>query len=141
MRELNATAPLALYEINSGAAPAVGNLIALNGDGKAVPAADTAGLNVVGVAVRVDDGVVEIADGILSFANSGSAALGRADRGGVAYAADASTVAKSSTNKIAVGIVVDVYDGEVFVDCRPAALAAARAVVAAEAAAAAAAAK
>ena len=131
MQELNTTAPLALYEINSGSVIAVGNIIALNSAGKAVPAADTAGLLVIGVAVRIDDGSVEIADGILSFANSSSAALSREDRGNVAYDADASTVAKTATNKIAVGIVVDVYDGEVFVDCRPAALAAARASVAA----------
>ena len=136
MQELNTTAPLALYEINSGSGIAVGNIVALNSTGKAVPAADNAGLLVIGVAVRIADNNVEIADGILSFANSSSAALSRADRGGVAYAADASTVAKTATNKIAVGVVVDVYDGEVFVDCRPAAIAAARASVAAAAAAA-----
>lgn len=128
MNKLNTTMPLARYEIASGSTVAPGNLVALNADGKAVPAADTAGLTVIGFAGRSDAEGLDVHDGVVGFANaSGAAALTRADRGAAAYVVDAVTVGKSSTNSIAAGIVVDVFDGEVFVECTPAALAAARA--------------
>ena len=128
MQRLNGTRPLARYEIASGSTIAAGNLVALNGDGKAVPAADAAGLRVIGVAERVQNGSVEVMDGNFSFANDTTHALTRADRGKVAYVKDAGTVASQGTNGIAAGIVIDVFDGEVYLDVTPAAVRAALAV-------------
>mgnify|MGYP000319763809 CR=1 FL=1 len=69
MNRLNGTAPLDVYEIASGATIVEGTLVALNGAGKAVSASDTAGLKVIGVAQRVIDQTVAVADGIFSLAN------------------------------------------------------------------------
>jgi len=125
MLRLNGTCPLEKYEIASGSTVVSGNLVALNAEGKAVPAADTAGLRVIGVAGRGHNGMAEVADGIFSFANDTTHALTRADRGKVAYVKDKDTVASTGTNLIPAGIVVDVSNGEVFVDVTPAALKAA----------------
>ena len=125
MQRLNGTCPLEKYEIASGSTVVSGNLVALNAEGKAVPAADTAGLRVIGIAERVQNGMVEAADGIFSFANDTTHALTRADRGKVAYVKDKNTVASTGTNLIPAGIVVDVCDDEVYLDITPAALKAA----------------
>lgn len=118
MNRLNGTSPLTRYPVATGSDVAPGYLVALNGDGKAVPAADTAGLTVVGVARSVSDGEVEVFDGIISMANGTSgAALARTDRGAVVYVVDSATVGKTSTNKIPAGIMVDLYDGEVYFVC------------------------
>ena len=81
MLRLNGTCPLEKYEIASGSTVVSGNLVALNAEGKAVPAADTAGLRVIGVAEHIHNGMAEVADGIFSFANDTTHALTRADRG------------------------------------------------------------
>lgn len=123
MNRLNGTSPLGRYEIADGSTVEPGYLVALDGSGKAVPAADTAGLKVVGIAKAVDDGEVEVCDGIVSMANGASAAaLARTDRGAVVYVVDSGTVGKTSTNKIPAGIMVDLYDGEVYFVCDPVAL-------------------
>ncbi len=129
MERLNGTSPFALYEIASGAALAAGNIVALNSAGKAVPAADTADLKVIGIAFQVLDDSVQLdnMDSIVMFDNSRIYALARTDRGSVAYVEDASTVASASTYKIAAGLVVDVTDDGVFVDQSPNAMATARA--------------
>ena len=128
MQRLNGTRPLDRYGIASGSTIESGNLVALNGDGKAVPAADTAGLRVIGVAERVTDGAVEVTDGVFSFANDTTHALTRADRGKAAFVKDKSTLASEGTNGVVAGIVIDVYDGEVYVDMTPGALKAAAAI-------------
>ena len=128
MQRLNGTSPLATYEIASGSTIVSGNLVALNGEGKAVPAADTAGLRVIGFADLVRNGTVEVTDGVGSFANDTTNALTRADRGKVAYVKDKETVASTGTNLIPAGIVVDVYGGEVYIDLTPAAGKAARSI-------------
>jgi len=126
MQRLNDTRPLARYEIAVGSTIAPGDLVALNSYGKAVAAADTAGLRVIGVAERVQAGSVEIMDGIFSFANDTTNALTRGDRGAIAYVKDKNTVtASAGVNGIPAGIVVDVYDGEVYVQTAPAAVLAA----------------
>lgn len=110
--------------------------MALNSAGNAVPAADTAGLKIVGIAKMVVDGEVEVFSAVVGLVNGSSdAALARTDRGAAAYVVDAGTVGKTSTNKIIAGIVVDVYDGEVYVAVDPVAIAAATAADAAAAAA------
>jgi len=125
MNRLNGTSALARYQIASGSTIAPGDLVALNSDGKAVPAADTAGLKVVGIAKDALNGEVEVFDGIVTMANGTSAAaLARTDRGEPVYAVDARTVGKTSTNKIVAGIMVDYYDGDVYLICDPGAIAA-----------------
>ncbi len=127
MERLNGTTPLARYEIASGETIVAGNIVALNASGKAVPASDAAALKVVGIALRVLDGYVQIddTDNVVMLANSGTHALARTDRGSVAYVEDASTVASASDHKIAAGLVVDVTDDGVYVDQSPIALASA----------------
>ena len=56
MQRLNGTRPLARYEIASGSTIVSGNLAALDNSGKAIPAADTAGLFVIGTADRIENG-------------------------------------------------------------------------------------
>ena len=137
MQRLNGTNPLARYDIATGSTIGCGDLVALNGEGKAVPAADTAGLRVIGVAVDLREGQVEVEVGVFSFANASTNGLSRADRGSVAYVKDKATLdSVGGTNKIAAGIVVDVCDGEVYCDVTAAALAAARLLAAAAVAAA-----
>ena len=126
MRRLNGTRPLARYEIATGSVIVYGNLVALNGDGKAVPAADATGLRVIGVAERIAGGEVEVMDGVFGFANDTTNAITRADRGKLAYVKDADTVdGNGGTYKVIAGIVVDVYEGEVYLDVTPAAVKAA----------------
>ena len=125
MQRLNGTRPLARYEIASGSTIVSGKLVALNAEGKAVPAADTAGLIVIGAADRIENGSVEIMDGVFSFANDTTHPLTRSDRGKVAFVKDAGTVTASSSNSVPAGIVVDVYEDEVYLDVTPAAIKAA----------------
>jgi hypothetical protein len=127
MQRLNGTRPLARYEIASGSTIISGNLVALNAEGKAVPAADTDGLIVIGTADHVENGSVEVMDGVFSFANDTTHPLTRAYRGKVAFVKDADTVAASSSNSVPAGIVVDIYEGEVYLDVTPAAIKAATA--------------
>lgn len=123
MNRLNGTSPLGRYQINTGAVIKPGALVALNSDGKAVSASDAAGLKIVGIAKDVEDGEVEVFDGIVSMANAtGNSALARTDRGAVVYVVDSETVGKTSTNKIPAGILVDLYDGDVYFVCDPVAL-------------------
>lgn len=136
MNRIHGTSPLGRYTIADSTSITPGQLVALNGDGKAVPASDAAGLKIVGVAQEVVDGEVEVFSGIVSLANGSSgAAFAKTDRGAAAYVVDAVTVGKTATNKIIAGIVIDVYDGEVYVAVEPAAIAAAAAADAAAAAA------
>lgn len=135
MNRINATSPLGRYTIADSTTITPGQLVALNSAGKAVPANDTAGLRVIGIAKMVVDGEVEVFSGIVALANGSSgAAIARTDRGANAYVVDAVTVGKTATNKIIAGIVVDVYDGEVYVAVEPVAIAAAAAADAAAAA-------
>lgn len=127
MNQITNPAPLARYEMAAGTAVQHGNLVALNAEGKAVPAADAAGLTVIGVADKIVENEVEVASGIFAFANAGSNPVTRLDRGKTCFVKDALTVdSTGGTGKVPAGIVVDVYDGEVYVDVTPAALAAAK---------------
>ena len=116
MNRIDSTSPLDLYEIKSGSVITSGALVALDGDGKAVSAGDTPGITVIGVAGRTMDGSVEVLSGIFALTGTG---VSRTARGKAVYVKDANT---GGTNKITAGIVVDVYDGNVYVDLSPAAL-------------------
>lgn len=139
MNRLHGTMPLARYEIAANATIHAEELVALNAAGKAVPAADTAGLRVIGIAKSVTAEGVEIEDGIFALANDTTSPVTRAMRGKLCVVKDAATVAAAGTNSIAAGLVVDVYDNEVYADLRLPALAVAVAQQTADAAAAAAA--
>lgn len=128
MNELNRTAPLQRYAVAAGVTLTAGMMAAINPAGALVPAADTAGLLFAGIAMPAfGESYCAVNDGIVGVANSATSAITRADRGKVAYVEDAWTVAAAATNKVAAGVIVDVYDDRVYVDCRPAAVAAARA--------------
>ena len=94
------------------------------------PAADAAGLKVVG---RLPNTIDNAADGeestveqsIFRYANSATYPVPRSAVGQVAYVEDDKTVAGWSTNLVSAGLVYDVDDKGVWVDQRPAALAAA----------------
>lgn len=100
----------------------VGALYALNAQGDAVPAT-AGGTNARAVAQLRADNSTGVAGaervtgerGVWRFANSaGAAELKRADIGAVAYVADDQTVSKTGT--AVAGLVLDVEDGEVWVD-------------------------
>lgn len=121
MNRIDNTSPLERYEIKSGDVIASGTLVALDSDGKAVSAGDISGISVIGVAGSTIDGSVEVLSGVFALAGAG---VSRAARGKAVYVKDASTVdLTGGTNKVSAGIVVDVYDGDVYVDMTPAALA------------------
>jgi len=130
MERIEKTSPLDFYEIASGATISGGDLVALDSNGKAIPAAVTSGAVVVGYAGAVVSGGVEVKDGIIALGNvSSGGTITRANRGGVAYVHDSATVTTSGgAVKMVAGIVVDVYDGAVMVDVRPSAHAAAAAL-------------
>lgn len=132
LQELGHEDPVALYEIKSGETVEDGDLLAVNSSGTVQRAADASGLKVVGVATDVRDGKCECVCGVLQVGNDTTNALARKDRGGVAYVKDKATVDSSGgTNKVAAGLVVDVDASGVWIDCRPAAVAAAMALAAA----------
>ena len=130
MERIEKTSPLDFYEIAGGATIKGGDLVALDSNGKAIPAAPTSGAVVVGYAGAVVSGGVEVKDGIVALGNvSSGGTITRANRGGVAFVHDSATVTTSGgTTKTVAGIVVDVYDGKAIIDLRPAARAAAAAL-------------
>ena len=126
MSEIHHGNPLSMYAVTDGATVTPGELVAINAAGTVVPASDTAGLTVVGIAERVEYDAVEVCCGIIGIPNDGIAPVTRAMRTATVYVKDANTVAADATNKIPAGICVDVYEGTVYVDTTPAAIAAAK---------------
>ena len=103
-----------------------GTLVARNADGRVVPAADTAGLRVVGRAAAdydnsagaAGDITVQIEPGIFKYANSATQAIDADDVGKIALVEDDNTVAESTTNRVAAGRVVEVASDGVWIDTR-----------------------
>ena len=119
----------------------LGNLVATNAQGNAVPATDVAGLKIAGVATNCVDanfgqfgspfqaqptdadnsaGVVgackvAVRQGIYRLRNSSSSPLGIADLGAIAVVQDPETVAKASTNNISAGVVLILEAGFVWI--------------------------
>jgi len=99
--------------VAAGAVIYAGAMVARDGDGNAAPAADTAGLVVIGRADATADNSggaagaisVTVCRGVFAWSHSG---LTRADLGKVLYATDDQTVATTSTNDVPAGILVDV---------------------------------
>jgi hypothetical protein len=108
-----------------------GGMGAIDSTQEIQPASDTLGLRVVGrIPVKVDntaDGLTsEVELGVFRYANSSTAPLTRAMIGDACYVEDDQTVAATSTNLVAAGLVVDVDSKGVWVDQRLAALTTAR---------------
>ena len=96
-----------------------GAMVALNADGKAVPAADSASLTVAGICQgHNEDGSVTIRSGVFLLENgTGSDALSVSDIGKIVYVLDDQTVGKTGgTNKIAAGILRSVEADGVLVE-------------------------
>lgn len=108
-----------------------GAILALDYTDEIQPAADTAGLRVVGRCPlkidNADDGLASaVEQGIFRFANSATYPVPRSAIGQPCYVEDDQTVAGFSTNRVPAGLVYDVTSDGVWVDMRPAALALAR---------------
>jgi len=110
-----------------------GAILALDYTDEIQPAADTAGLRVVGRCPlkidNADDGLTsQVEQGIFRFANSATYPVPRSAIGQACFVEDDQTVAGFSTNLVPAGLVYDVDSSGVWVDMRPAALAQARAL-------------
>ncbi len=68
MNKINGTRPLSRYEIAAGAVINCGDLVAINSDGKAVPASESINITVIGYAENVENGAVEVGDGVVALA-------------------------------------------------------------------------
>ena len=101
----------------AGAAIHCGALVAVNADGEAVPASDSAGLKVVGRAEHsaAEDATILVRTGCFAYDGTG---ITRADLGATVYVVDDQTVAKSGgTNSIVAGHVFDVDEDGVWIIC------------------------
>jgi hypothetical protein len=103
-----------------------GTLVALNSSGLAVPAADTAGLRVVGRAEATvhntgsaGDLNVDVKEGVFLYNNSATDAVDANDRGKICFVEDDNTVDETgATHRVVAGRVVDVTSEGVWVDVR-----------------------
>lgn len=99
----------------AAAAIYAGALVAVNADGNAVPASDTAGLKVIGRAessAKIGE-QVRIKAGCFAYDATGITA---ANIGAIAYVADDQTVALSGvTNNVVAGVIFDVDDEGVWI--------------------------
>jgi hypothetical protein len=108
-----------------------GAMLAVDYTDEIQPAANTAGLRVVGrCPLGLDnaaDGLASLVEqGVFQYANSTTYPIPRSAIGQVAYVEDDNTVAGYATHQVPAGLVYDVDDDGVWVDQRPAALATAR---------------
>ena len=119
--------PLSLYAIKSDAVIAEGDMIAIDANAEALPAADAASIKVAGVCMHITpDNMVEVKDGIFPFANSTANPLTRAHRNTLVYVEDKDTVSSDpGSHAVIAGVLIDVYNEEAYVDNRPASIAAA----------------
>ncbi len=101
----------------AGAVIYCGALVAVNAEGKAVPASDTAGLTVVGRAEHsaVTDEAILVRRGCFAYDGTG---ITRADLGASVYVADDQTVSKTGgSNSIVAGRVFDVDEDGIWIIC------------------------
>ena len=107
----------ALRQFTAGSLIFAGSLVALNASGKAVPASNTSGLTVIGVAQTQtkEGGMVTVKSGCFRLANSESAAVTLSEVGDDCFVADDQTVAKSGSNSVVAGKVYDLDSKGVWV--------------------------
>ena len=107
------------FEFEAASTVYAGGMVCLNGEGKLVPASVTAGLSpVVGVAQRLGGAgeKVLVRRGVFAFDAASDDKPTLASIGATCYAADDSTVQKTTaTNAPVAGIVFDVTDDGVWV--------------------------
>ena len=115
----------ARYQVAGGVKIYRGGMVCLNGDGYAVPAADTANYTFVGIAVdTVDNSGGSDGDAYVKVLRKGVFALSKSspaltDIGKSAYVVDDETVSTAATtNNILAGVVIDIdtATGEVWVE-------------------------
>jgi hypothetical protein len=115
------------YTVHPVAAAVViftGAIVALDASGNAVPAADTAGLRVIGRAEQdVDNSAglagaktVTIKRGCFAWANSETEPVAQANVGKPCFVEDDNTVASDSTNRVIAGRVLGLESGSVWVE-------------------------
>lgn len=104
-------------EIAEGKTVYPGGIIAINAEGKIVPAADTAGIIVVGICEAVFNGYAYIRSGTFRLENgSGNEALTGQDIGKYVYVLDDQTVGKiGGVNSVPAGVMMDLDENEVIV--------------------------
>ena len=91
-----------------------GALVAAGADGLVVPAANTAGLRVVGVAGSQSDGVLHVRRGVFRFGNSG---LSVTNVGDCAWVVDDQTVGPAASNRwVAAGTLLQVDSAGAWID-------------------------
>lgn len=113
------------YPVAAATTIYAGTLVALDSSGDAVPAADTAGLRVIGLAQETVDnsagiaGVLKVATklGVFLLNNSATDALDANDKGKLCFVEDDNTVCEAGgTHKVKAGRVLDVVSDGVWVD-------------------------
>jgi len=116
--------PTMTFPVYTGAKIYNGSLVAVRSDGYAVPAADTSGFKVVGVAEQYvyntgSSGALTVCvrTGVNKFKNSSGTPVVTATLGRLCYVADDQTVAASDSNNIVAGVVTEIdADGDIWVD-------------------------
>jgi len=102
-----------------------GTLVALDSSGNAVPASDTAGLRVVGLAQETVDNSAGLAGahsvatkvGVFQLNNSATDAVDANDKGKICFVEDDNTVSETGgTHKVKAGRVLDIAADGVWVD-------------------------
>lgn len=115
------------YPVAASTTIYAGTLVALNSSGYALPAADTAGLRVVGRAeATVDNSAgsagdvnADVKEGVFLYNNSATDAVDANDRGKDCFVEDDNTVSEAgATHRVVAGRVVDVTTDGVWVDVR-----------------------
>lgn len=117
--EARSTERLIALAVAADAVIFLGAMVAVNAAGFAVPAEDTAGLKVIGVAQRQIDNTggadgavrVEVQKGVFGLENSETNAVTQAQVGREVFVEDDGTVASTATNSIVAGVVDELGPG------------------------------
>lgn len=122
--------PITAFLILNAAIIFAGSMVAVDYADEVQPAADTAGLKVIGCAGAYVDNTADgkslrVECGIYRYENSSTSPVPRSAIGQVCYVEDNTTVAGTTTNLVPAGIVRDIDADGVYVDQTPEALAAA----------------
>lgn len=122
------TRPLLPYDCDPTIPPVEDQMCAIiAATGKLTTARNAAGLIVVGWCTAIREGKAEVESGYVILANDPAAGgtVKRSDRGKPVYIKDPETVTQTKGAGMVAGVVVDVSEDGVLIDCTPAALAAA----------------
>ncbi len=104
-------ADLSTLVVTAGGTIYTGAMVALNGSGQAVPAADSAGYKVIGRAENTvsSGGQVKVRQGCFGWDNDATSGCSKTDIGKLCYVKDDHTVAIAGTdNAVIAGVIKDV---------------------------------